>query len=446
MLSFNEIITFDSRNEHDLEHDLKIKKKFSAPKIYDASGDLTKRWYVYFSFRNPTTGKLERMKNIYGKANQYKSKEDRIAVLSIYRNNLLKLLNEGYSPFKDNSELYQKNATTKLRKSETLEVAPLSLQTEKASDPVIKAHESDSEDYSMTLEDAFAFALQLKLKTVAPRTLKDYQNKVTNFLKWIAKQYPDITTVDRITKKVVQQFLNDVLRRTSARSRNNYRIDLGSLMQALEDNEIMSMNFMKKIPILKSTPQRNKTYTTAIQEKIFEYLEKEDPILLLYIKFISYNFLRPVEVNRLKIGDINFANNTLSFKAKNSPLKTKLIPEILLDELPNLEGLGEDLFLFTPSKIGGNWDATEINRRDHFTKRFKEVVKNHYGLDKNYGLYSFRHTYITKLYRSMVKNGSPFEAKSRLMLITGHSSMSALEKYLRDIDAQLPEDYSALIK
>jgi hypothetical protein len=32
------------------------------------------------------------------------------------------------------------------------------------------------------------------------------------------------------------------------------------------------------------------------------------------------------------------------------------------------------------------------------------------------------------------------------MQITGHTSMKALEKYLRDIDAEFPEDYSKLIK
>ena len=32
------------------------------------------------------------------------------------------------------------------------------------------------------------------------------------------------------------------------------------------------------------------------------------------------------------------------------------------------------------------------------------------------------------------------------MLITGHASITALRKYLRDIDAELPEDYSDLIK
>ncbi len=37
--------------EHVFEHVLKEKKRYSEPKIYDADGDLSKRWYVYFSFR-----------------------------------------------------------------------------------------------------------------------------------------------------------------------------------------------------------------------------------------------------------------------------------------------------------------------------------------------------------------------------------------------------------
>ncbi|MEE9407349.1 MAG: hypothetical protein V3V28_04650 [Polaribacter sp.] len=37
------------------------------------------------------------------------------------------------------------------------------------------------------------------------------------------------------------------------------------------------------------------------------------------------------------------------------------------------------------------------------------------------------------------------EAKSTLMPITGHQTMVALEKYLRDIDAELPEDYSNML-
>ena len=67
-------------------------------------------------------------------------------------------------------------------------------------------------------------------------------------------------------------------------------------------------------------------------------------------------------------------------------------------------------------------------------------------MDKNYGLYSFRHTSITNHYKKFRKNLTPFETKSKLKEITGHQTMEALEKYLRDIDAALPEDYSDMLK
>ena len=97
MLTTNELLIFDRQNEHDSEHDLSKKKNYSDPKIYNANGDIKKRWYVYFSYRNPATGKLQRLKNIYGIANKYKTKEDRISVLLVYRKTLLKLLKQGYT-------------------------------------------------------------------------------------------------------------------------------------------------------------------------------------------------------------------------------------------------------------------------------------------------------------------------------------------------------------
>ena len=70
MPTYFESFIFRDENEHDLEHDMSVNDQFSNPKIYTANGDITKRWYVYFSYRNPNTGKLERMKNIYGKTDR----------------------------------------------------------------------------------------------------------------------------------------------------------------------------------------------------------------------------------------------------------------------------------------------------------------------------------------------------------------------------------------
>ena len=104
MKILKQILTF----EYESAYDLTLKKNFSNPKIYNASGDISKRWYVYFSFREPKSGKLKRLTPFYGIANKFKTKEERMEVLMVYRRTLLKLLNQGYNPFADNSELYQR--------------------------------------------------------------------------------------------------------------------------------------------------------------------------------------------------------------------------------------------------------------------------------------------------------------------------------------------------
>ncbi|SEL80244.1 hypothetical protein SAMN04488008_105236 [Maribacter orientalis] len=43
MSIFLEVITVKHESEHVLEHDLPTKSNFSAPKIYTAKGDLSKR-------------------------------------------------------------------------------------------------------------------------------------------------------------------------------------------------------------------------------------------------------------------------------------------------------------------------------------------------------------------------------------------------------------------
>ncbi|MGV6844553.1 MAG: tyrosine-type recombinase/integrase [Lutibacter sp.] len=416
MRNLIEILKF----EHTNEHTFLVKKKFTPPKIYIADGNLKKRWYVYFSFRNPKTGKLERMKNIYGDVNTYKTKEKRLALLTFYQRRIKQYLEDGYNPFLDN---------TSFHKEKQKDLIPEEITNK-----------------SKTIQEAFDFALHLKENVLSKTTINTYGNRITSFLNFIKENYPKIKTVEDIDKNIVINFLNSILENTSPRTRNNYRTDLSSIFQVLEDNEFITNNFIKKIPILKTSPTRNKTFSNIQQNDIYDYLEKQDPILLLFIKFISYNFLRPIEVCRLKIRDINLKEKTIQFKAKNSPLKTKIIPDILFQELPDLTKMDPNWFLFTPKKIGGEWDVNEVQKRNYFSKRFKKVVKIHFELGIEYGLYSFRHTFITKLYRNLRIKHSVFEAKSILMGITGHSTMVALEKYLRDIDVELPQDYSSFLE
>ena len=101
-------------NETVNDFTLKSKRNFTEPKIYTGGIEITKwskyskaeqqealekNWFVYFSFRNPKTGFLEKQPFIKGGVNRYKTKEERIEILETYRRNLLRILKEGYNPY-----------------------------------------------------------------------------------------------------------------------------------------------------------------------------------------------------------------------------------------------------------------------------------------------------------------------------------------------------------
>ncbi|WP_223154832.1 tyrosine-type recombinase/integrase [Aestuariibaculum sediminum] len=432
-----------------------MKINYSEPKFYTGGVDvnqwsklskkeqkeaLEKEWYVYYTFRNPKTGKLTRQTNIKGGVNKHKDRRTRLHLLNVMKESLLVVLREGFNPYEDNRSLteYLLDKLDNKQKAKTKKK-----EVRQASVEIV---EQVVEDNSMTIKEAFELALDLKMSMMSPSSFMKFKSRINNFTKWIKSEgLKDADKITSITKKHVIQYLNNVLQRTSPRNRNNSRTDLASFYQVLEDNDVIRENFVKKINVLKALPSRNKTYKPKEQEEIFKYLREHDPTLFLYVQFISYNYLRPIEVCRLKIGDLDLQDKKLYVKAKNKPVKIKIIPDILIKELPDLSKFSKEDYLFAETNIGGQWETEENNKRDFYTKRFKKV-KDHFGLGVDYGLYSFRHTFITKLYKEMAKNATAFEVKSKLQLITGHATMKALEQYLRDVDAELPEDYSALLK
>ena len=438
------LISLILQNVYENVYVLPMKSLYSEPKIYtggiqvkqwsklskkDQKKALSKEWYVYYSFRHPESLKLIRQPAIKGGANRFKTKRERYKFLQVIQRNLSLMLQNGFNPYQDNSEVESSffgidkpsNTKNEINKKDTI---------------------SESIVVKYTIKDAFELVLKLKKKTLAESSFPQFKGKINQFQKWLLKnEYKLTDDVSKISKKTVINYLNEVLLKTSSRTRNNARSDINSLFQLLKENGIVNNNFVKEINVLKSKPKRHKTYNSELETMLFKHLEAHEPILFLFIKFICYNFLRPIEICRLKVGDIYLKEKKLVIKTKGENNKTKIIPDILFNELPDLTKVDKNLLLFTPNKIGGYWNAKEKSRRENFTDRFK-LVKDKFGLGVDYGLYSFRHTFITKLYRSFRKSLTPFEAKSKLMLITGHSTMEALNKYLRDIDAELPEDYS----
>lgn len=260
------------------------KGLYTKPRIYDANGDLSKRWYVYFSYLNPNTNKMERQAPIYLNINRIESVPERRKALRALRDIVENTLKKGYNPYDKKDNEY-------------------------------------TEDKIININKAVELATANAKATMKESSFKDYKYRLDAFLKWLCENGFESRPIASISKKTAINFLNSVLQRTSPKNRNNFRASLSIFFTFLEDNEYLSENFISKIPVLKATPQRNKTYTLKQEQQLFEYLNTHDKQLLLMIKFISYNFLRPIEVCRLQIKDINFEEKRLVVDARRSHLK-----------------------------------------------------------------------------------------------------------------------------
>ncbi|CAH8283442.1 site-specific recombinase XerD [Mariniflexile fucanivorans] len=401
-----------------------VEKKFTEPKIYHGGKhfDISKRWYIYYSYAHPTSkGKhghplLVRQTPITLKVNRnYKTREKRLFHLGIIKDVLHEMLKKGFSPYKNEFKY-------------------------------------ESTDY--TAEAALDYVYSLKAENLSDTSISDYRSRLNQFKAYLKNKGLLERNVLEITKQIVNSYLNGILKATSARNRNNTRAVLIALFGVLEDNDMIPRNFIANIKVLETNSVRHQTYALDVLEGLFAYMKENDPLLLLFIKFVSYNVLLPIEVCRLKLRDVNLDQKLLYFKAKNKPAKTKIIPDIIFNEIAEFDFSVQDHFLFTPNGIGP-WPIKENFRRDYFTKRFKNLKEkyNKYLIEQGetlqlgseYTVYSFRHTFITLLFRKFREEFSYSETCDKLMLITGHSTLKALKTYLRDIDAELPEDYSGLL-
>ena len=252
-----------------------LKKKFTDPKIYHGGKDfdLSKRWYVYYSYAHPTLKdkqgrpRLVRQTPITLKVNQnYKTKEKRLFHFGIIKDVLHDMLKDGFSPYKDELKL-------------------------------------EHTDY--TAQAALDYAYALKVGGLSDTSIPDYRSRLNQFKTYLKNKGLLERNILEITKQVVNGYLNGILKATSARNRNNTRIVLSALFGVLEDNEIIQRNFVANIKVLETNSVRHQTYPLNVLEGLFAYMKENDPLLLLFIKFVSYNLLRPIELCNIPMKVLN---------------------------------------------------------------------------------------------------------------------------------------------
>ena len=405
-----------------------FKKMFSDPILYipkikgTDKPNINKDWYVSYYYRSPFTSKMEKFiekRNI----NRLKTITDRKKAGNNLRQIRLRLLQDGFNPFKEKLEKQEKSATD------------LDLINKN----------------SFTVSEAFALAFNEKKKTWAESSADASKSLYNVFMAWLKKKKLDTKDIEKLSKRHVVIFLNERNSESSSNStRNNYHRLISSLMGKMTDDDIIKRNFVKDISLLKEKATKNKPFTKQQLGVIKEYLIENDSYLHSYMCFITYALLRPIEVCRLKVKDIDLENNILHVNTKTESYATVLIIEPLRKKIleMDLSKYNPQDTLFTKYEKPSLWETgKEKSKADFFGRRYRKVkraIGNSINLEKEHNLYSARHTVALDLFFSFKNQGmTDLEAKHKLMTITRHKSLEGLENYLRDIGASLPDDYSS---
>ncbi len=173
-----------------------LKKQYTEPKIYHGGKtfDLSKRWYVYYSYAHPELiGKngnpvMVRQPPITMSINKnYKTKQERLFHLGIVSEVLLELLKDGSSPYKGEMEL-------------------------------------NNQSLEYTAVAALDYALDLKNSTLSETSKPDYRSRCNQFKKYLEKKNLADKSILSITREVVNTYLEGIVKASSARNRNNTRI------------------------------------------------------------------------------------------------------------------------------------------------------------------------------------------------------------------------------
>lgn len=348
-----------------------------------------KDWYVYYSFRNPATGKLVPYK-IRDGINRIKDPKKRKAKASELIADKNRQLNEGWTPF-ENSGV------------------------------------ASSELSKLNLLDAMGKVLEIKAPELRKDTKRTYKSTVNIFKDFLELHGMQGVIPKYFTALNAQEYSDYLItvRKHSPKTHNNNLINIKTLFNLLKDRELIDSEPFKKIKTKKEGEGRVLFYSNSQKETIKKHLKDTDSPLYLYVQLIFYCFIRPNELMKLKVKDIDFKAKSIFVEADTSKnTKNGIVPihENLFPLLKNKYAkLDPETYLFG-HKLLPNFIFYD---RDRASEAHRKMLIG-LGIDTKHKLYEWKHTGA----RLFILSGrNPYD----LMIYMRHSSLDEVMSYIRSL-------------
>lgn len=375
------------------------------PRLNDCEGDIEKKWFIYFSVRNPKTGKMQRFKK-YESLHKVKTKQERYRVAEERKEFYAARLKAGWTPFdSDDTVIYQDQL-------EYNNVAAI-YGRKRAANKTFRF---------------FASRFIEGLNGMEHATLKTYTSKLRVFSQWLDVEGLAGNDISVLGQKQMFDFFNWLInsRKLSRNSVKKYRQLLIKVFELAIAEKAITASPVHSLPVcFREVDMAARPIQQFDIQTLLEVIDEHDPQLGLFIRFEYNCFMRPKEIRLMRIKWIDFAAGTIT--VPRDVLKTKhdrisIIPENFLKHLRkiNLQVYNREFYVMGNKRVPGPITVGKNSFRFRFNK-FREDL----NMPLEYKLYSWKHSGNVKA-----------EAQNIPMLDrmhqNGHRSIQTTEVYTRN--------------
>lgn len=382
-----------------------MKKSFASykpAKVHTRGGDMDKEWFVEYQYCDPQTDEFKRLRETNG-ANRIQNPYKRKAALEKVAKEINRKLMAGWNPITDS---YEKTIVYSEESWETC--VGIVLEEKRQSTTTNHMH------YRYVLEFFTEYLRKRRMNTEHPRKIT--KSIIMDYLTWRMNNFP--------------------IRRGT---RDKDLILLGGSFKVLKIRGIIKENPCNDIPKLGDRPERHEPYTADELQRLIHFLSQNDKNMLRFCILVMAA-IRPAEIIRLQIRDMNLKEGTINIKntkSKNGCGRVARIPGILLEYLQDipLKGYPPTHYVFNSNGLP---EARIHSNKWYWSKQFRKV-KEALNLRKGVSMYSLKHTVLIEMF----KHGASMD---ELMSYGGFRTLDALQAYLRRHLNHVPADPSSRLK
>lgn len=386
-----------------------MKNKIAIlPKLYDANGNIRKKWFVYFSYRNPADNKMTRFRLFEGFGTVF-TKKERYAIAEKMIADYTTRLHNGWNPFAEDPRgaVYDDN----------LRYATVAR--------VFKQARASNNTFNY-----YSNLFLPEVKGMAEKTYLNYVSKFRIFDSWLTANGYAGNDISTLTPAIMQQFFLHLIN-----DEKLARITVKKYQHMLERmfTWCIAQKYIKHSPMenLPETTRRNDHAPRPIHEADIDSLvtkiREKDPQLWLTIQLEYYCLLRPgLEIRFARVGWFDFTRSVIEVPAevvKTRENKTVIIPKQLRETLMNdwkINLFPREYYIIGKNGVPGPEPVGSNNLRNRFN-----IIRDSLNLPDKYKLYSWKHTGNVRVAKSGI---SLYDLQQQ----NGHLSMRSTEAYMKN--------------